>query len=86
METLQQNILTLLDEAYPNKILQEDDAAPDAREYFSIQFEKETGLKLHNFQFDAEISVRAGTSIYKANREYLLTIDSGDPFYKLYKK
>lgn len=66
------------------KILQQDDTAPDALEYFQEQLIRETGLSLWDFQqkaFRADFPM----GMIWSHKGYRLSWFADDPFYTLEK-
>lgn len=65
------------------KILEEDDCAPDAREYFAKDFYAKVGMLLSDFQRNA-IAYTSVTGIEWYKKPYYLRFSADDPFYTLY--
>ena len=64
------------------KIIQEDDCAPDAFEYFNIKFQEITGMDVYEFQEKAERNDDEMTIRYVLGK-YILEYAAYDPFYLL---
>ena len=67
------------------KILEEDDCAPDAEEYFAKDFEKLTKLTLTEFKQLKAKKESKEYSVVWDNKEFRLEIHADSPFYVLYK-
>lgn len=59
------------------KILEEDDCAPDAREYFKSAFLKEVGMNLAQFKSSAKVITDLGDTMVYENDEYELRDEIG---------
>lgn len=68
-------------------ILQQDDRAPDALEYFEREFIKLTGQSLTDFKDGAaRIDTDEGEHIEWCGGEFKLCVSADDPFYSLHHK
>ena len=65
-------------------ILQEDDCAPDAIEYFGHEFERITGLTVDEFKKKSFRAPLQDAFIY-SHKGYRLMFSADDPCYKLYE-
>lgn len=65
-------------------LLQEDDCAPDAREYFFKDLENKFGLSYFDFHVSGEFQeVDDGMTLQWKYGKYILEISADDPYYKL---
>jgi hypothetical protein len=75
---------------YTNPFLVQDECAPDAMEYFEKEFIEKMGMTVKEFKAKAlkiEVDDGYGFEWLWTNEgfHYCLSIEAGDPFYKLYK-
>ena len=67
-------------------ILQQDDCAPDALEFFLKDFEKMFSMTLQEFKKQAlRREVDDGYEIIYTRDDIEVTIEAGDPWYKVYR-
>ena len=67
-------------------ILQQDDCAPDALEFFLKDFEKMFSITLQEFKKQAVMREEdGGYEIIHAKDDIEVTIEAGDPWYKVYR-
>ena len=64
------------------KLLQEDDCAPDAREYFEKEMVKKFNLSMNDFMKKGEKHIYS-TGIERIYQNYVLSFFAEDPFYLL---
>lgn len=70
-------------------VLQEDDKAPDARKYFGKAFDKETGgcfKTLMGHCANRDDGYCLYWDLTMPNGVYVLSLEAGDPFFKLSKE
>ena len=67
-------------------LFQEDDCAPDAYEYFCKKFKAEVGIEFKDWKAGrTNISEDAPYETILQDDTYKVSIDAGDPYWKLYK-
>ena len=68
-------------------LLQEDDCAPDAREYFDKDMVRLTGMTTSEFQRHPDTVRGNDTEMHReeVNGDFVLSYDGDDPCYKLEK-
>ena len=79
-------LLDLFSEEYPNKVLEEDECAPDAFEYFEKDFVLKTKISVDFFCKSAEAKVFTQRTNIWVRGDFMLEFSADDPVHKLYTK